>query len=71
MILKRFFKPKWQNTDPLVRIQAVRNLDINHADTSDILKKMASLDNDNKVVEAALNRLSDLSTLDKLHRNEI
>lgn len=71
MILKRFFKPKWQSTDPLVRIQAARNLDINHADTPDILKRMASLDNDNKVVDAALNRFSDLSTLDKLHRNEI
>ena len=62
MVLKRFFKPKWQHLDPDVRCQAVQAL--TSADT-DILSRIALADEVPAVRRQALSQLGDL---DSMHR---
>ena len=62
MVLKRFFKPKWQHLDPDVRCQAVQAL--TSADTN-ILSRIAREDEASAVRRLALGRLDDL---DSMHR---
>lgn len=59
MILSRFFKPKWQQTDPGTRKQALRGLE----NTDPTLVELARQDSDPTVRRAALDRLSDLDLL--------
>ena len=62
MVLTRFFKPKWQHSDPEVRGQAVQAL--TSADT-DILSRIAFEDEAPAVRRLALRQLGDL---DSMHR---
>jgi len=62
MVLTRFFKPKWQHSDPEVRCQAVQAL--TSAET-DILSRIALEDEAHAVRRQALSQLDDL---DSMHR---
>lgn len=62
MVLTRFFKPKWQHSDPEVRHQAVQAL--TSADT-DILSRIAIEDEAPAVRRLALGRLDDLDSMQK------
>lgn len=60
MILKRFFKPKWQHPNPQVRLQALQELTV--GDT-EIFAQMAQQDLDPQVRCAALKRISEIDVL--------
>ena len=62
MILSRFFKPKWQHTDPANRQQALRELD----KSDPKLIELARQDVDPSVRRAALERLVDLELLQNI-----
>ena len=61
------FRPKWQNSDPEVRVQAVRDLGDHQ---SDVLAKVARSDKDARVRRAAIKRISDAHVLVSLANDE-
>ena len=60
-MLKRFFKPKWQHKNPAVRQRAIA-----HLDDETILIEIANTDNNTKVCETAIQRISSTATLLKI-----
>jgi hypothetical protein len=60
MILKRFFKPKWQHPNPQVRLQALQEL---AGGDAEIFAQMAQQDLDPEVRCAALKRISEIEVL--------
>ena len=61
-MLKKLFKPKWQNKNPSVRIKAIAKL----AENSQELIQLAKNDPDNSVRVAAINKLQHIETLSAL-----
>ena len=66
MILNRFFKPKWQHSDPQVRKQAVGEI----SSVDPVLVQVARQDRSPEVHCAALERLSELSLLQQIARQD-
>jgi len=67
MVLTRFFKPKWQHSDPDVRCQAVQAL--TSADAG-LLSRIAFEDEAPAVRRQALSQLSDLDSMHKASAND-
>lgn len=65
MILNRFLKPKWQHADPLVRKQAISNLNNQDPDQQKILQQLVN-DHDPGVAQTAISKISDLVFLNQL-----
>lgn len=63
MSLFKFFKPKWQHSDPLVRLTAVRKL---LPEQVELLEQIIREDEDPAVRQAALAHLGDQPTLARL-----
>ncbi|QBL09434.1 DUF349 domain-containing protein [Rheinheimera sp. D18] len=61
MIFKRFFKPKWQHADALVRQQAIQTLNPISQEHKSILHELAFNDGSEAVRKAALLKLNDFS----------
>ena len=66
MILNRFFKPKWQHPDPMVRKQAVGEI----SSVDPILVQVARQDRSPEVRRSALERLSELPLLQQIARQD-
>ena len=66
MILSRFLKPKWQRNDPATRKNALQTLD----SAAPTLLEMARQDPDSSVRQAALERLTDLNTLQTIGKTD-
>lgn len=66
MILKKFFKPKWQHPNPQVRLQALQEF----ADGDAVIAQMAQHDLDPGVRCAALKRIGDIELLKTIARQE-
>ncbi len=66
MILSRFLKPKWQRNDPATRKNALQTLD----SAAPTLLEMARQDPDSGVRQAALERLTDLNTLQTIGKTD-
>ena len=66
MILNRFFKPKWQHSDPQVRKQALGEL----SSADPILVQVARQDRSPEVRRAALERLTELPLLQQIARQD-
>lgn len=56
-------KPKWRHKDPAVRLASIADIDPGE---TDILVQVARDDADQKVRQAAINRITDLATLSRL-----
>lgn len=65
MILPNFIKPKWQHSNPDIRLSAIEELD----DTA-ILHEIAQNDTAAEVREAALKKINDLTVLDTIAHND-
>ena len=61
------FKPKWQNSNPDKRLEAIAELG---ADNQDVLERIAESDTDASVRIAAVKKLSIISTLKKISEND-
>ena len=61
------FKPKWQNSNPEKRLEAIAELG---ADNQDVLDRIASSDTDASVRIAAVKKLTIISTLKKISEND-
>lgn len=61
MIFKRWFKPKWQHQDPVIRQQAIAELDQDQREQKEILHELAFNDGTEAVRRAALERLNEFS----------
>lgn len=57
-MLSKFFKPKWQHTNPVVRVSAVKNFSDDNPDHFRILSQLATSDPDLSVREAAIEQIS-------------
>lgn len=66
MILSRFFKARWQTTDPKARREAIQGLDSDDP----ALAQMAREDTDPTVRQAALARLGDIALLTERMRDD-
>lgn len=60
MILARFFRPKWQHSNPQVRRQALLRLSAQDPEEHAILQRLAEEDDDVEVRKAAVKHVSDL-----------
>lgn len=67
MSLLDAFKPKWQNSNPQKRLEAVAELG---ADNQDILERVASSDSDAQVKIAALKKLNLIPSLLKISKED-
>lgn len=63
-MFNRLFKPKWQHSDPLVRLKAIEEL--NQDENSDCLVSLAGQDLDSRVRKAALLKIERPELLEKL-----
>ncbi|HEX5513669.1 MAG TPA: DUF349 domain-containing protein, partial [Gammaproteobacteria bacterium] len=63
MILARFFRPKWQHSNPQVRSQAVAQLSPQDPETKAILRRLAVDDPEVEVRKAAIKQVADLEFL--------
>ena len=63
MGLLNFRKPKWQHKDPAVRLKSIDSIDPLE---TEVLAGLSLEDQDRQVRLAAINRLTDLATLDQL-----
>ena len=61
------FKPKWQNSNPEKRIEAIDELNSQH---QDILENIALRDEDKDVRLAAIKKLTIVSTLLNISKND-
>lgn len=61
------FKPKWQNSNPAKRLEAVAELG---ADNQDVLDRVAVSDTDASVRIAAVKKLTIISSLQKISKND-
>lgn len=61
------FKPKWQNSNPAKRLEAVAELGL---DNQDILDRIASSDSDASVRTAAVKKLNIISSLLKISKED-
>ena len=61
------FKPKWQNSNPQKRLEAVAELG---ADNQDVLERVASFDTDAPVRIAAVKKLTIISSLFKIMKED-
>ena len=61
------FKPKWQNSNPAKRLEAVAELGL---DNQDILDRIASSDSDASVRTAAVKKLNIISSLLKISKDD-
>lgn len=61
------FKPKWQNSNPDKRLEAIAELG---ADNQDVLERIAESDTDASVRIAAVKKLTIISTLKKISEND-
>ncbi|MFT5127001.1 MAG: hypothetical protein ACI8W8_000600 [Rhodothermales bacterium] len=68
MALSDWLKPKWQHSDPSVRLQAVRDLE---ASQTDLLTEIASSDADESVAIAAVSILADPDALGRVAGNDV
>ncbi len=69
-MLFSFFKPKWQNQKPEVRLRAIEEMSCDNPESNSILEQLAVADPDNGVRIAATSRLKNLELLqDILSRN--
>ncbi len=74
MLLKKIFKPKWQNSNPEIRKEAIAQLDWGNQDDRTILDKLIRQETDETVLHAALKRVlsvDDLITLAKDHQERL
>ena len=62
-MLSKFFKPKWQHTNPATRASAVRKLSDQSPEQFRILSKMATQDPDAHVRQTAVEQISEISQL--------
>ena len=62
-MLSKFFKPKWQHTNPVTRASAVRKLSDQSPEQFRILSKMATQDPDAHVRQTAVEQISEISQL--------
>ncbi len=62
-MLSKFFKPKWQHTNPVVRVSAVKTFSDENPDHYRILSQLAISDPDVSVREAAIEQISNLEHL--------
>jgi hypothetical protein len=63
MILARFFRPRWQHSNPQVRRQALLRLSSQDPEEHAILQRLAAEDTDAEVRKAAVKHVSDLAFL--------
>lgn len=63
MILARFFRPKWQHSNPQVRRQALVRLAPQEPEAQAILRRLAEQDVDAEVRKTAVKRLDDFAFL--------
>lgn len=70
-MLKKLFKPKWQNRKPSVRLDAVSKLETVSAEDEKILRKLALGDVDARVRLAAFHKLDDPDLLMQVVDKEI
>jgi hypothetical protein len=68
MALSDWLKPKWQHSDPSVRLQAVRELEPSQ---TDLLVEIASSDSDEAVALAAVTILTDPAALGRVAGNDV
>lgn len=64
-IFNRFLKPKWQHNKPMIRQQAIADLDDKNLDHRKILLEMAN-DADANTAQAAINKINELPLLQSL-----
>lgn len=69
-MLFKFFKPKWQNQKPEVRLRAIEEIGHDTPDSSAILEQLAQSDPDQNVRQAATSRLNNISLLVKISQHE-
>lgn len=69
MILRRFFRPKWQHSNPRVRRQAV--LELSPAASTEILAAVATGDNVAELRGLAVERLGDLDLLRRIGERDL
>lgn len=67
-ILNRFLKPKWQHANPVVRQQAIAELDDKNPEQQKILLALCN-DADPQTAQTALHKITDLCTLQSLLEN--
>ena len=67
MSLLNIFRPKWQHSDPKVRVQAVLELG---NDSQNVFETVASSDESVEVREAAIRKLSNIDSLRKIFKQE-
>lgn len=67
MSLLNIFRPKWQHSDPKVRVQAILELG---NDSQSIFETIASSDESAEVREAAIRKLSNIDSLRKIFKQE-
>ena len=70
-MLSKFFKPKWQHTNPVTRASAVRKLSDQSPEQFRILSKMATQDPDAHVRQTAVEQISEISQLIHLLEQEM
>ncbi|WP_027856155.1 DUF349 domain-containing protein [Marinobacterium jannaschii] len=69
-ILKQFFKPKWQSSNPEARIRAVVRLSDSDPDRTEIISRIALEDQSAPVRKAAIERLESLDLLLRVYRHD-
>jgi len=69
-ILKQFFKPKWQSSNPDARIRAVVRLSDSDPDRNEIISRIALEDQSAQVRKAAIERLDSLELLLRVYRHD-
>lgn len=67
-MLGRLFKPRWQHTNPAIRLKAVAQL--NGAEETALLAQLARGDASESVRAAAAGKLTDLSLLDEVYQRD-
>ncbi len=70
MLLKKIFKPKWQNNNPDIRLEAVAQMQWQSGEEREILSAIIGGDSDSRVVDAAIQKVDkfrDLLELSKKH----
>lgn len=67
MMLKNFFKPRWQHSNPQIRRQALAELTDDH----EVLIQIACQDTDLELRKLAIDRITNLIILDRLARTDL
>ncbi len=65
-MLKKIFRPKWENNNPMVRKEALQLLDPTINEENAVLLRLAKADPDESVRKSAINQLKDLNVLNQL-----